>query len=135
MTTFLLTSELYKLNRMSLFVDQNPAIEIRFKFRMIQDGGIEFLSAESDEECDEIICACKGRDFDTMSRVLEDSTIINHITGNAMVRTRNLYRGIVCNLLRCGILKTRKQKNKSQLHQRWLVRCMMKSQGRLPESG
>jgi hypothetical protein len=93
---------------MSLFVDQNPAIEIRFKFRMIPDGGIEFLSAESDEECDEIICACKGRDFDTMSRVLEDSTIINHITGAAMVRTRNLYRGIVCNFVKMWNLKDEK---------------------------
>jgi hypothetical protein len=72
---------------------------------MIPSGGIEFLSPDSGEECNEIICACKGRDFDTMSRVLEDSTIINHITGNAMVRTRNLYRGIVCNFVKMWNIK------------------------------
>lgn len=74
---------------------------------MISDGGIEFVNSDS-EDCEELICACKGRDFETMSRVLEDSTIINHITGNAMVRTRNLYRGIVCNFVKAWNLKDEK---------------------------
>lgn len=72
---------------------------------MTNDGGIDFLPLEFDGDCKEIICVCKGRDFDTMSRVLEDSTIINHITGNTMTRTRNLYRGIMCNFVKTWNLK------------------------------
>lgn len=94
---------------MSLFIDPNNLIEIRFKVRMTDEGGIHFVTNEdSESNCQEIICECKGRDFDTMSRVLEDSTIINHITGSAMVRTRNLYRGIVCNFVKSWNLKDEK---------------------------
>ncbi len=73
---------------------------------MTDSGGIEFINDEdTTSEFKEIICNCKGRDFDTMSRVLEDSTIINHITGQPLIRTRNFYRGIVCNFVKNWNLK------------------------------
>lgn len=86
---------------MSLFIDPNKTFDIRLKYRTTEYFGVEFVPNDSVEpDCQEIICKCKGRDFDTMSRVLEDATIINHITGEQMVRTRNLYRGIMCGFIR-----------------------------------
>jgi len=89
---------------MSAFVD-NQTIEITLRYIIDSEGGITFLRPENTEECHELICVCRGRDFDTMSRILEDATIINHITGNAMVRTRNLYRSIMCNFVKEWNLK------------------------------
>lgn len=102
MITCRLTIGLYKfVGHMSLFIDPNNTFEIRLKIRTVDEAGIEFVSEDTvSDDCQEIICRCKGRDFETMSRILEDATIINHITGAPMVRTRNLYRGIICGFVR-----------------------------------
>ena len=86
---------------MSLFVNPNHTFDIKLKIRISDGADITVVSEEeTSTECQELVFTCKGRDFETMSRVLEDATIINHITGTPMVRTRNFYRGIICNFVR-----------------------------------
>lgn len=45
-------------------------------------------------------CKVKGRDFDTMSKIMEDATIVNHITGKPMVRSAVLCRLILVNFFK-----------------------------------
>jgi hypothetical protein len=85
---------------MSVFVDQSTfPVHVRFKPITSESGqvtGVRVVPAAFDEPgTTEIVCACAGRDFDTMSRILEEATVINHVSGAPMVRTRALCRGII----------------------------------------
>ena len=79
---------------MSIFVNPEETfpIIIRFKIKNIVNEVITSVkilkpSEESDEDTISLICDAKGRDFETMSNILEEATIINAVTGNPMVRT------------------------------------------------
>lgn len=87
---------------MSIFVEDKFPITIKFAYISGKDGivtGVRLLSpeAEGDSVCT-VTCDASGRDFDTMSQIMEDATIINHITGKSMIRNRVLCRLVV---LRC----------------------------------
>lgn len=46
-----------------------------------------------------LVCKAKGRDFDTMSKILEDSTVLNSVNGSAMLRVSNFYKLIIKNFI------------------------------------
>ncbi len=78
---------------MSIFVNPEETfpIVVKLKVKNEVDGVITSIKiCKPDEEGDDIIsliCDAKGRDFETMSQILEEATIINAVTGNPMVRT------------------------------------------------
>ncbi len=87
---------------MSIFVNPEETfpIIIRFKIKNIVNEVITSVkilkpSEESDEDTISLICDAKGRDFETMSNILEEATIINAVTGNPMVRTFVLCKLII----------------------------------------
>lgn len=47
-----------------------------------------------------LVCKAKGRDFETMSKILEDSTILNSVTGSPMLRISQFYKLIVRNFIK-----------------------------------
>lgn len=96
---------------MSIFVDPNQTFPITLNFEYLRspDGvvtGIRLLSEQSEgEDVQTLICHAAGRDYDTMSRVLEESTIINHITGQPVVRQSLFCRLIVLRFVRSWNVK------------------------------
>jgi hypothetical protein len=77
---------------MSIFIDPEQTFEIIVKF--VLKGGVNDTSSsikilkDDEEHPDQIELSCdvSGRDFDTMSKILEEATIINSVTGAPMVR-------------------------------------------------
>lgn len=53
-----------------------------------------------------ILCKAKGRDFETMSKILEESTILNSITGSPMLRISQFYKLVVRNFIKKMIISS-----------------------------
>ena len=87
---------------MSIFVNPEETfpVIIRFKIKNVVNEVITAVkilkpNEESDDDTISLICDAKGRDFETMSNILEEATIINAVTGNPMVRTFVLCKLII----------------------------------------
>ena len=86
---------------MSIFVNPEETfpIVVKLKIKNEIDGVITSIKiCKPEEEGDDIIsliCDAKGRDFETMSQILEEATIINAVTVNPMVRTYILCKLII----------------------------------------
>jgi len=86
---------------MSIFVNSTDLIRVSVKFRTLTDSqkrvvGIEILPDDAvGADVQEIVCDTTGRDFDNMSKLLESATIINHVTGQPMIRSAVFHRGII----------------------------------------
>ena len=97
---------------MSIFVNPEETfpVIIRFKIKNVVNDvvtAVKILKAndESDDDTISLICDAKGRDFETMSNILEEATIINAVTGNPMVRTFVLCKLIVLSFFTSWNLK------------------------------
>jgi len=56
---------------------------------------VDILPDDSIPDTQTVTCKCKGRDAATMSTVMENATIINHVTGEPMVRVSVLYPQVI----------------------------------------
>lgn len=84
---------------MGIFINSSLfEFEINFDELLIQDVlvGIKV----SNQGKSKLICKAKGRDFDTMSKILEDSTVLNSVNGTAMLRVSNFYKLIIKNFIK-----------------------------------
>ena len=96
---------------MSVFVnpEETFSIVVKLKIKNEVDGVITSIKICKPEEEGEgiisLICDAKGRDFETMSQILEEATIINAVTGNPMVRTYILRKLIILSFFKSWNLK------------------------------
>jgi hypothetical protein len=97
---------------MSIFVNPEETfpVIVRFKIKNVVNDVITAVkilkpNEESDDDTVSLICDAKGRDFETMSNVLEEATIINAVTGNPMVRTFVLCKLIILSFFSSWNLK------------------------------
>ena len=97
---------------MSIFVNPEETfpVIIRFKIKNIVNDvvtSVKILKSneESDDDTISLICDAKGRDFETMSNILEEATIINAVTGNPLVRTFVLCKLIILSFFSSWNLK------------------------------
>ena len=97
---------------MSIFVNPEETfpVIVRFKIKNVVNEVITAVkilkpNEESDDDTVSLICDAKGRDFETMSNVLEEATIINAVTGNPMVRTFVLCKLIILSFFSSWNLK------------------------------
>ena len=97
---------------MSIFVNPEETfpVIIRFKIKNVVNDVITSVkilkpNEESDDDTVSLICDAKGRDFETMSNILEEATIINAVTGNPMVRTFVLCKLIILSFFSSWNLK------------------------------
>ena len=97
---------------MSIFVNPEETfpVIIRFKIKNVVNDVITSVkilkpNEESDDDTISLICDAKGRDFETMSNILEEATIINAVTGNPMVRTFVLCKLIILSFFSSWNLK------------------------------
>jgi hypothetical protein len=85
---------------MGIFVT-DKLFDIQFYIEEIIIDNIVVSIKTSDKQTSKsILCKCKGRDFETMSKILEDSTILNSINGNPMLRTNIFYKMILRNFIK-----------------------------------
>jgi hypothetical protein len=87
---------------MGIFVNNN-LFEIVIYYKEVLNNGssvsIKILN-QYEEGAYKIVCKAKGRDFDTMSKILEESTILNSITGSPMLRISVFYKLVVRNFVK-----------------------------------
>ena len=107
---------------MSIFVNPEETfpVIIRFKIKNVVNEVITAVkilkpSEESDDDTISLICDAKGRDFETMSNILEEATIINAVTGNPMVRTFVLCKLIILSFFSSWNLKDAETGNVVQI--------------------
>lgn len=84
---------------MSVFISDDPIeLELHFKTKLNTSGqliSVKIVADNIDPETKTLKCLVSGRDFDNMSRILENATIINHINGETLVRKSVFYRAII----------------------------------------
>ena len=94
---------------MGIFVDNNLfEFEIIFDELLVKDVMVGIKISQNGKN--KLICKAKGRDFDTMSKILEDSTVLNSVNGNAMLRISNFYKLIIKNFIKEIYLVTENSK-------------------------
>lgn len=99
---------------MSIFVDANKTFPVMVKFKFVHNAegavtGVRILPRNAEGEgVQSIVCDAVGRDFDTMSKVMEDASLINHVTGKPMVRISVLCRMIILRFFRGWNIKDKK---------------------------
>jgi hypothetical protein len=88
---------------MAIFINSSYTfkVDISFKFLYSSEGdvvGVKVLPDDTEEkDTHTIVCDVKGRDFGTFSRVMEQATIINHVTGEPMARISILAQQVLLN--------------------------------------
>lgn len=86
---------------MSIFVDPEKMIPIIIRYISItneygDETGVKIVNdPEIVDGVKTLICKTRGRNFGHMEPVLENCTVINHITGKPMLRTMPLYRAVI----------------------------------------
>ena len=106
-----------KEKSMSIFVDPNVTFPIFLKYEDVYASngaavGIRILPDNSEGDgVNVLVCDAVGRDFDTMSSIMEEATIINHISGKPMVRASILCRHITLRFFRSWNLKEFESEN------------------------
>ena len=97
---------------MSIFVNPEETFPVIIRFKIKNEvndviTAVKILKSneESDDDTVSLICDAKGRDFETMSNILEEATIINAVTGNPMVRTFVLCKLIILSFFSSWNLK------------------------------
>jgi len=80
---------------MSIFVDAGKRFELKLNCNIIKNDQGEVICYKIDSNGkSEISCDVKGRNFEDMSNIIEEATIINSVTGNPLLRT-----SILCKLI------------------------------------
>ena len=84
---------------MSIFISEEPfELEpIYFVPKMKNNVlvGVQIVSDDSHADTKVLHCWATGRDFDNFSKILESSTIFNHINGESLIRRRVFYHSII----------------------------------------
>lgn len=81
---------------MSIFVDASKRFELRINCDIIKDVNNEVICYRIHPAGQCIVsCDVKSRSFSEMSHIIEESTIINSVTGNPLLRTSVLCRMIL----------------------------------------
>ena len=101
-------------------LEETFPVIIRFKIKNVVNDVITSVkilksSEESDDDTVSLVCDARGRDFETMSNILEEATIINAVTGNPMVRTFVLCKLIILSFFSSWNLKDAETGNVVQI--------------------
>jgi hypothetical protein len=89
---------------MSIFVS-NDIFSFEFKCKKVFANNGSFSNYKVSNDGDvKITCRYVGRSFSKMSKVIEDSSIINSVTGKPLLRTSILCKLVVSNFIKTIII-------------------------------
>jgi len=93
---------------MGIFVNNNLFdIKIFFKEIYVNENLVSIKVIDKFEDGAFVLsCKAKGRDFETMSKILEESTILNSITGSPMLRISQFYKLIIRHFVKKIIIES-----------------------------
>jgi hypothetical protein len=84
---------------MSIFISEEPfELEPIFFVPVTKNNvlvGVKIVSDDTHPDTKTLNCWATGRDFDNFSKILENSTIFNHINGESLIRRRVFYHSII----------------------------------------
>jgi hypothetical protein len=100
---------------MDIFVSKETQ-KINIYCKTILDKNGKFVKLKVNDDWDTVIeCDVLGRDFEKMSKVIEDSSIINSVTGKPMLRTSILCRSILLFFYKRILVKKRDGSSESEI--------------------
>lgn len=100
---------------MDIFVSKETQ-KINLYCKSIFDQSGKFTKLKVNDDWDTVIeCDVLGRDFEKMSKVIEDSSIINSVTGKPMLRTSILCRSILIFFFKKVIVRKRDGSSESEI--------------------
>ena len=100
---------------MDIFVSKETQ-KINLYCKSIFDKNGKFTKLKINDDWDTVIeCDVLGRDFEKMSKVIEDSSIINSVTGKPMLRTSILCRSILLFFFKKVTLRKRDGSSESEI--------------------
>ena len=74
---------------MNILIDKNKIFEIRLTGFSVIDNNDNYIGFKLDASGNVDVCAkCVGRDFENMSNVIEEASIINSVTGKPLLRSK-----------------------------------------------
>ncbi len=80
---------------MNILIDKNRLFDIEIKGNSVVDSNGNYIGFDiADNGIVSVIAKCTGRDFETMSSVIEEASIINSVTGKPLLRSK-----IFCKLI------------------------------------
>lgn len=86
---------------MSIFVDHKETFPIQIHYQVFRndEGKVTGLKPVPDGTPDSevLICNVRGCDHNTMSKIMEQATVINHYTGKPVVRSVVFFRLMILN--------------------------------------
>jgi hypothetical protein len=81
---------------MNILIDKNKVFEIKLLGFSVMDSNDNYIGFKLDANGDVNISAkCVGRDFENMSNVIEEASIINSVTGKPLLRSKVFCKLIV----------------------------------------
>lgn len=73
---------------MSILVNKNEYFDLEIKGIYIRDQFERIIGFKKSENGNVVLrCKYRGRDFETMSKIIEDSSIINSVNGKPLIRS------------------------------------------------
>ena len=105
---------------MSIFIDKAALIPIIVKFIPVLDDKGRLFACKvlrddaEDDNVKVLICYTRGRDYEKYSQILEEVTVINHITGEPVITARHYYQLLASNFFSTwGVFKTVEEAEKA----------------------
>lgn len=100
---------------MSIFVDASKRFQLSVNFDEVktENGDIICYKFSENGLCS-VICDVKARNFADMSHIIEESTIINSVSGNPLLRTSVLCKLVISTFFSSVKVITRNQETDSK---------------------
>jgi len=81
---------------MSIFVDRNKLFIVQIVGRYIYDNNGNNIGFKIQKDGDVVVeASASGRDFETMSKIIEDASIINSVNGKPLLRSSVFCKSIL----------------------------------------
>lgn len=81
---------------MSIFVDRNKLFIVKIVGRYIYDNNGNNIGFKIQKDGDIVVeASASGRDFETMSKIIEDASIINSVNGKPLLRSSVFCKSIL----------------------------------------
>lgn len=86
---------------MGILVNKNEFFDLEIKGNFIRDQFERVIGFKKSEIGSvTLVCKYRGRDFETMSKIIEDSSIINSVNGKPLIRSGVFTKLILLNFFR-----------------------------------
>jgi hypothetical protein len=92
---------------MNILIDKNRVFDIEIKGNSVHDSNDNYIGFSINDKGNvSVLAKCVGRDFETMSSVIEEASIINSVTGKPLLRSKIFCKLIVSKFVKQIIINS-----------------------------